>query len=183
MSRLFALLPLLASLLATPPIVSAQNADVRGTVTDARTGEPLASVNVGLLGTSYGAATGSDGIFLIEGVPAGRYTVVASSVGYETLEQPVTVPRSGEVTVNFAFTEADIELQEVEVVGRRATTYDASYSFAATKTATPIIEVPQSISVVTKEIIDEWISFKRANEVDPFRLRPTPLEFELYYDV
>ncbi|MCA9581420.1 MAG: type I glutamate--ammonia ligase [Myxococcales bacterium] len=37
--------------------------------------------------------------------------------------------------------------------------------------------------VFTKDNLDEWISFKRANEVDPMRLRPTPLEFELYYDV
>jgi glutamine synthetase len=37
--------------------------------------------------------------------------------------------------------------------------------------------------VFTKEIIDEWISFKRQNEVDVAKLRPTPLEFELYYDV
>jgi glutamine synthetase len=37
--------------------------------------------------------------------------------------------------------------------------------------------------VFTKEVIDEWLSFKRANEVDVFRLRPTPLEYELYYDL
>jgi glutamine synthetase len=37
--------------------------------------------------------------------------------------------------------------------------------------------------VFTKDVVDEWLSFKRANEVDPFRLRPTPLEFELYYDL
>ena len=37
--------------------------------------------------------------------------------------------------------------------------------------------------VFTPEVIQEWISFKRENEVDPVRLRPTPLEFELYYDI
>ena len=37
--------------------------------------------------------------------------------------------------------------------------------------------------VFTKDIIDEWISMKRENEVAPSRLRPTPLEFELYYDI
>jgi glutamine synthetase len=37
--------------------------------------------------------------------------------------------------------------------------------------------------VFTKDLIDEHISFKRENEVDPMKLRPTPLEFELYYDV
>ncbi|HJL04550.1 MAG TPA: type I glutamate--ammonia ligase [Polyangiaceae bacterium LLY-WYZ-15_(1-7)] len=35
--------------------------------------------------------------------------------------------------------------------------------------------------VFTKDIIDEWISFKRENEIAPFKLRPTPLEYELYF--
>ncbi len=37
--------------------------------------------------------------------------------------------------------------------------------------------------VFTKDVIDEWISYKRANEVDPLRLRPTPLEIQMYYDI
>jgi len=37
--------------------------------------------------------------------------------------------------------------------------------------------------VFTKDIIEEWVSFKRENEINPMRLRPTPLEFDLYYDV
>ncbi len=36
--------------------------------------------------------------------------------------------------------------------------------------------------VFTKDIVDEWIAFKRENEVDPVNLRPTPMEFMLYYD-
>jgi len=35
--------------------------------------------------------------------------------------------------------------------------------------------------VFTGDLIDTWLDYKRANEVDPVRLRPTPLEFELYY--
>ncbi|MCW2897830.1 MAG: glutamine synthetase, type [Streptosporangiaceae bacterium] len=37
--------------------------------------------------------------------------------------------------------------------------------------------------VFTPDLIDTWISYKRANELDPIRLRPHPHEFELYYDV
>jgi glutamine synthetase len=37
--------------------------------------------------------------------------------------------------------------------------------------------------VFTKDLIEEYISFKRANEVDPVALRPHPHEFALYYDV
>ncbi len=37
--------------------------------------------------------------------------------------------------------------------------------------------------VFTPDLIETWISWKRENEIDPVRLRPTPHEFELYYDV
>ncbi len=37
--------------------------------------------------------------------------------------------------------------------------------------------------VFTKDLLDEWIGYKRAKEVAPQRLRPTPLEYELYFDV
>jgi glutamine synthetase len=37
--------------------------------------------------------------------------------------------------------------------------------------------------VFTADAIETWIEYKRANEVDPVRLRPHPHEFELYFDV
>jgi glutamine synthetase len=37
--------------------------------------------------------------------------------------------------------------------------------------------------VFTADLLDAWIYYKREREVDYVRLRPTPSEFELYYDV
>ncbi len=37
--------------------------------------------------------------------------------------------------------------------------------------------------VFTQDLIETWIDFKRAAEIDPVRLRPTPHEFAMYYDV
>ncbi|MGV7221465.1 MAG: type I glutamate--ammonia ligase [Nitrospinales bacterium] len=37
--------------------------------------------------------------------------------------------------------------------------------------------------VFTQDVIDKWISYKREVEIDPIRMRPTPMEFYLYYDV
>jgi len=36
--------------------------------------------------------------------------------------------------------------------------------------------------VFTEDVISTWIDYKREEEVDPMRLRPTPHEFFLYYD-
>ena len=37
--------------------------------------------------------------------------------------------------------------------------------------------------VFTPDVIENWISYKRENEVDALRLRPHPYEFMLYYDI
>jgi glutamine synthetase len=37
--------------------------------------------------------------------------------------------------------------------------------------------------VFTDDLIEAWIGYKRANEVDQLRLRPHPWEFHLYYDI
>jgi glutamine synthetase len=37
--------------------------------------------------------------------------------------------------------------------------------------------------VFTPDLIETWTSWKRTNEIDPVRLRPTPHEFAMYYDV
>ena len=37
--------------------------------------------------------------------------------------------------------------------------------------------------VITEDVIDTWIEYKRENEVDAVNLRPHPHEFHLYYDI
>ena len=37
--------------------------------------------------------------------------------------------------------------------------------------------------VFTTDVIDKWIEYKTANEVNPVKLRPHPHEFFLYYDI
>ncbi len=37
--------------------------------------------------------------------------------------------------------------------------------------------------VFTEDLIAAWIDYKRTKEVEPVQLRPTPKEFELYYDI
>jgi glutamine synthetase len=41
----------------------------------------------------------------------------------------------------------------------------------------------QEGGVFTEDLITTWVDYKKANEIDPVRLRPTPHEFAMYYDV
>lgn len=37
--------------------------------------------------------------------------------------------------------------------------------------------------VFTEDVIEKWVNYKMAHEVQPIRLRPVPYEFHLYYDI
>jgi iron complex outermembrane recepter protein len=73
-----------------------------------------------------------------------------------------------------------VQMQAVEVVGRRAQTSFSESSFAATKTETAVLDLPQSVSAVTKETIREQ-SLQRLNEVTPFVAGAN--EFSVYDDI
>lgn len=131
---------------------------ITGAVTDA-SGAALGGINVYLEGATLGAASEPDGVYRIERVPAGRYTLVASGVGYKAQRQAVEVRADETTTADFIFDETHVLLPEVEVVGRRQTTYTSAYTFAATKTRTAPLDVPQALSTVTKELIDDQQAF------------------------
>jgi glutamine synthetase len=37
--------------------------------------------------------------------------------------------------------------------------------------------------VFTRDVLDMWVEYKRAEEIDQIRIRPHPWEFHLYYDI
>ena len=79
---------LLSSYLLVLTSLQAQSVSVKGTVRDAKTGEVLPLVNVGLMRVTdtvfvRGNATDFDGKFVIKDVKPGKYLLQASYVGYE----------------------------------------------------------------------------------------------------
>lgn len=82
-------------LTATPPYTIAQQTqEVRGSVTDGETGEPIAGATVIVKDTKLGAFTDSRGAFVIRRVPVDTCTVVIRSIGYSEREVADVVPGS-----------------------------------------------------------------------------------------
>ncbi len=77
----------LIALVLAAASASAQTGTIRGFVTDASDGQALQGVNVGVLdvsGSLRGSITDDDGFFIILRLPAGRYILRASYIGYES---------------------------------------------------------------------------------------------------
>ncbi|HYE59382.1 MAG TPA: TonB-dependent receptor [Rhodothermales bacterium] len=101
----------------------AQQASLRGFVTDAADGQTLPGVNVALQsaeGRVFGMATNVNGFYLLTGMTPGRYVLRASYVGYQTRVDTLVLT-SGLRHFDIALTETGLELSETTVTSERTT--------------------------------------------------------------
>lgn len=94
------------------------SAELRGRVTDAQTGEPLAAANVFISNTTRGTTSDSTGRYSLR-VPPGSHDLVATIVGYETKMIAVTVAAEDQVLRHdFELIPVVYELDELRVTDR-----------------------------------------------------------------
>ncbi len=103
------------ALLATGTLaVKAQNATISGTVTDAKTGEPLLSANIYNSETLSGTASNTYGFYSLR-QPQGSIALSATFTGYQSYTTTFNLTR--DTVINIAL-EPVIELDEVVVSGQ-----------------------------------------------------------------
>lgn len=153
MKKLFSVLMFYCFSLTT--VFAQQTTEVRGRVTDDNK-QPLIGVDVVLEGTSIGVSTNDKGFYELRNVPVGKQTIVFSYLGFQTLKIRTDVapnPSGTHTHLDVQLSEELTALQEVEVIGRKESSYKNTNSFIGTKTASALKEVPQSVGYVTKELI------------------------------
>nr|WP_254712498.1 TonB-dependent receptor [Polaribacter pectinis] len=92
----------------------AQNNSVSGKVIS--NGEVLPFVNIYLKNTKLGTATNEKGFFELKNIPNGTYTIVASSVGFESKSARIILSGNEKITKNFNLNE-NSSLEEIVISG------------------------------------------------------------------
>ena len=105
---------LLAALCAVP-LYAQQTGTVRGRVVDDATKEPLAGVQVSVMGRA--ALTTADGRYVITGVRAGSDTVRSRRIGYAPSRMSITILGSETVVADFSLSAEAVGLAELVVTG------------------------------------------------------------------
>ncbi|MGE5409730.1 MAG: TonB-dependent receptor [Clostridiales bacterium] len=77
---------LICLLITDLPIYAGQTGKITGIVKDKKTGEPLIGINVYTEDRRFGATTDISGYYVILNVPPGKYTLLASMTGYQTVK-------------------------------------------------------------------------------------------------
>ncbi len=91
-------------------IMSAQQTEIKGRVTDGQTSKALPGTTISIKGTTISVTTNNEGYYIFSDISAGKIVLQLSHVGYETIEKPVIV-KSGITLV------ADIDLFPVYKTG------------------------------------------------------------------
>jgi hypothetical protein len=92
------------------------HAQIRGTVTDAVTGAPLANTNVYLSSTTIGTNTGRDGRYVLTNIPPGVFHVVASRVGHSMKSEIIQVSLAETLRTDFSLEPLTLQGEEVQVL-------------------------------------------------------------------
>lgn len=151
---------ILGIFLAASVIAEPAATELRGRVSD-QTGAPIPGARVTVEPSPRAVTTDAEGAYLLVLAP-GSYTLRIVREGFTPVAVTTDLMPGG-------ITQKDIVLQVAPLVGAVTVTEDAGYLIAgtssATKTLTPLRDVPQSIAVVTQSQIRDQLMMSVADVV------------------
>ncbi|WP_394749347.1 TonB-dependent siderophore receptor [Spongiimicrobium salis] len=157
---------ILVLLLVMTSAIGWSQVNITGTVVDQQN-DPIAGATITLRGSegNYGKLTDNNGKFELS-VSQGKYDLEIRYLGFQPFKDKLEINEAtpieiGTITLN----EGTEQLQSVEVVGRARTDYNSDYSFSSTKVAIKNRELPQAVSAITKELINDQQAFQIADAV------------------
>lgn len=88
---------------------------VKGTIIDKSSRQPLEFINVMIVGLNKGGVTNAEGKFSIEQVPPGIYRLQASAIGYKTVTTPEYILSTRDLHIQIEMEENQTELEGVTI--------------------------------------------------------------------
>ncbi len=138
------LFAVLSILLLASAATFAQTGQLEGAIINAEENSPLPGINVGVAGTTLGAATNTDGKFVIENIPVGSHTIKISAVGYEREERNITITEGETSSITVTLERDVLGINEVVV--------------SATRSIESLNEVPASVNILREKELNDQLA-------------------------
>ncbi len=144
----------------TNPNPNTNTANIKGHIVDSDTDLHIPFVTIYLKGTTIGVVADNTGHYTLADVPVGKYTIVASSMGYEEVERDIEITASSSKNQNFYLKEQADALSEVVV--------SASREEISRKKASAIVNLvgEKLFSATAASAINESLSFQPGLRVE-----------------
>jgi iron complex outermembrane receptor protein len=120
--------------------------------------QAISGASVTLRNTALGTITDAEGAFSLSGIAPGHYILSVSNVGYTAHTQSLRVSRGKNPFLNLQLSESRQELQEV-VVSTTQSRYQVLSSNASTRSNTPLLSTPQSVQVMSSQVLHDRQAF------------------------
>lgn len=95
------------------------DANITGHVVRAGTHEHIPYITITIKGTTIGTVTDATGHYFLKDIPEGDFTIVASGIGYMSVEQKIKMVGKQTLEVNFDLEEQAVGMDEVVVSSSR----------------------------------------------------------------
>ncbi|NML22901.1 TonB-dependent receptor [Pseudoflavitalea sp. G-6-1-2] len=138
-----------------------KSGSIRGTVITSDS-TPAANVSVIIQSTKQGTATDNDGNFEFARLKAGQYVLQVSLLGYEEIEQIVTVVSGQTASPLFTLKISNNQLQTVIITAGK-NKFLVKKSQTVAKMPLSNLENPQAYSSISKELIKEQVTTDFSN--------------------
>ena len=95
--------------------VGAQNSTLSGTISSKD--NPEAFVNIYLKSTEIGTASDENGNYILRNIPEGKYTIIASNIGFKKYYKTITISDGEDQVINIKIEPSTESLDEMVVTG------------------------------------------------------------------
>jgi len=113
--------------------------------------EPLNGITVELQPVQYRTATDESGQFSLTAVPAGNYTVLVTSIGFQARKENILIHNGKTTRLSLQLNAARHTLQEVVILANRL----PSNTSSLTRTNTPLKEIPQQVQIIDRSVLND----------------------------
>lgn len=95
--------------------INAQNGTIRGFIYNEKTGESEIGATAYLKGTTMGAASDVNGFYSITKIPAGKYTLMVTSLGFDTVKIAISIKANEIINQKVYLNEGSLMLNTFEL--------------------------------------------------------------------
>lgn len=107
-----------ALLLISPDALAAQaSGTVRGRVVETGSQQPVADVQISIVGTTLGGITNASGEYVVTNVPVGEQRVRVRRLGFRAADRPITLAAGETATVDFTLAPSAAQLEQMVITG------------------------------------------------------------------